>query len=363
MPLLHHRIGQNFPNIALSDSQHARLKQSYQKNAARNLVLFKHLKPVLVSLFKAQIPAIILKGAYLAAEVYDNLVLRQMRDIDILVSPQDLASCDACLRSAGFQCKERTPTPTRETNELHYVIPGQKIMIEIHWDLYKPDYPFQVDLDEMRRSAIPVLAAGVEARAFAPEDQLIHLASHTTIHRFEFGLRSLCDLAEMITRFPINWPLLCQKAVNQKMARAVGVPLILARDLLGVKIPDPALEDLLPDGLPDLLLEEAKETVLLNRRGHRKLGEPNPNLLLFMGRDGWRNRLVLIKNRFFPSRETIASMYPVAVNSPRIWFYYLSHDWKIIQRNLLGLKTILNRKFAMGKTQTSAAELMNWLLK
>lgn len=362
VPLLHHRLSRRFPAGLVPPSAGEQLKRGHRACAAKNLGRFHALAPVLAGLSRAGIPVIVLKGAYLAAAVYENFALRQMSDVDLLVHQDDLSGADAILAQAGFQRKEFSATPARDLKAFCYKDRVGRTLIEIHWKLYNPDYPFHFDLDEMWKVALPAVVAGVAVRVFAPEDQLIHLASHAAIHRFEFGLRPLCDLAEVIARKRIDWPLLAEKARQQRTGRAVGVPLVLARNLLRVEIPDAAIEGLGVADLPERIYSEAQETVLHNARGKRSQGEPNPYLLFFFGRRRWWERLVLIRNRLFPSRQTVAAMYPVAADSPRIWFYFPRYSWHIIARNLPGLKTVLRRKARRPVDRDAAAELMDWML-
>ena len=363
VPLLHHRLSRRFPAGDVPDSVNERLKIGHRASAAKNLGRFHALVQVLTGLSKAGIQVIVLKGAYLAAAVYENFALRQMSDVDLLVRREDLPGADSILVAAGFQRKEFGATPSGDLNEFHYRDQAGRIRIEIHWELYKPDYPFRFDLEGMWMAAMPAVVAGVEVWAFAPEDQLIHLATHAAIHRFEFGLRPLCDLAEVITRSRIDWPLLVEKAGRQRAGKAVGTPLALARDLLQVEIPAGAIDGLVGAALPEALLSEARETALLNARGKRGRREPSPNLMFFLGRRRWRDRFALVRNRLFPSRQTVATMYPVAADSPRIWFYYLRIFSLIIRRNLPGIWTFLLRKARRPAGRDPATELMDWLLK
>lgn len=361
-PMLHHRLARRFPAAPVPAPVRERLKRAHRACAAKNLGRFHALAPVLAGFSKAGIAVIVLKGAYLAATVYENFALREMSDVDLLVRREDLPGADAILEGAGFLRKEFSAAPASDLKEFHYQDRAGRTMVDIHWELYRPDCPFRFDQDDMWRAAVPAVVAGVGVRAFAPEDQLIHLASHAAIHRFEFGLRPLCDLAEVIARQRVEWPLLVEKARRQKAGRAVGVPLLLARNLLGVEIPAAASEGLGVAELPERLFSEAQETVLLNARGKRSQGEPNPNLLFFLGRRRWRDRLVLVRNRLFPSRQTVATIYPVAADSPRVWFYYPRYSWRIVARNLPGLKTVLQRKARRIADRDASAELMDWML-
>ncbi len=62
-----------------------RLQQRYDAQAWHNLCLYHNLHTLLTAFQARQIPTILLKGAHLAATVYDQIALRPMMDIDLLV--------------------------------------------------------------------------------------------------------------------------------------------------------------------------------------------------------------------------------------------------------------------------------------
>lgn len=363
VPLLQHRLQRCFSAELIPPPANGFLRRGHRACAVKNFLRFRALAPALAGLAQAGIPVIVLKGAYLAVMVYENMSLRPMSDVDLLLHPEDMLRADPILAQAGFQRQELAATPAQGLNEFHYRQRSGKVQLEAHWELYAPDYPFRFDLEAMWRTAVPVKIAGAEARAFAPEDQLIHLASHAAIHRFEFGLRSLVDLAEVVARLRIDWPLLVEKAGQQSVGRAVAVPLALARELLHVEVPAATIAELGGAALPAVLFSEARETVLLNARAKREQGEPNPNLVLFFGRRSWKARLGLVRSRLFPPRRILATMYPVAADSPLIWFCYPRQFFSILGRNLRGLRTLLRKKIGRSADLSRAGELMDWLLQ
>jgi len=233
VPLLYFRLSRGGAAPAFPATLWEKMLARYRLNAAANLHRFHSLHPVLAGLKAAGVPVIVLKGAYLAAVVYDHAALRSMSDVDLLVHREDLPRADAVLAAAGFRRREFELAPGREENEFHYLDPTGHALLELHWDLYKPDYPFRFDLAAMWRSSVTETVAGESVRVFAPEDQLLHLTSHAAVHRFEFGLRPLCDLAAVLAHGPLDWSLLVERARRAGGARAVGLPLFLARDLLG----------------------------------------------------------------------------------------------------------------------------------
>jgi hypothetical protein len=363
VPMLYHRMLRRSSAMQVPPTIKENLKRGHQFCMVKNFARFRVLAPVLAGLSQAGIPVIVLKGAYLASAVYDNMALRPMRDVDLLLYREDMLGADPILVKAGLQRKELKASPTRGLNEFHYREPSGQLRIETHWELYAPDYPFCFDLDALWRDAIPVTVAGAEVKAFAPEDQLIHLASHAATHRFEFGLRTLVDLAEVVAHLRINWSLLVEKAGRQCVGRAVGLPLALAGELLQGGIPAKVIDSLGVAAMPKALFVEARETMLLNVRGMRENGEPNPNLVLFFGRRKWKDRFALARNRIFPSRQTLTLKYPVAADSPWIWLYYPCMFFSILRRNLLGLRIMLWRKVCRSAGRGQAGELMDWLFK
>jgi len=361
--LLYHRLGRHLPAGAMPKEAWASLRTRAMLVAATNLRRFHSLTPVLVRLKAVGVPVIALKGVYLAAEVYDNVALRQMSDVDLLVRRQDLEKTDEVLAAAGFVRREHSVQPPQDVNEFHYLGDAGQLMVEIHWELLPPDYPFRLDVEAMWAKALPVRIAGAEALAFAPEDQLIHLGVHAAIHRFGFGLRSLCDIAELVAKIPVDGSLLVERAVKMGVMRSVGVSLVLARDLLRAAVPADVIEALLPVMPGESLWREARSTVLGNTRQGVDGSRPNPNLVLFVGCKRWRDRFVLLRRRLFPTRQMMAALYPVAVDSPRVWFYYPRVQATLVRRNLPALLAFVAGKIRRPTVTDPAAELMDWLMQ
>ena len=78
------------------------LHESYLSNMARNLRLYHDLKQISFWLRDAGIPLIALKGAHLARDVYSNIALREMLDLDILVPRAQLVKASEVMASRGY---------------------------------------------------------------------------------------------------------------------------------------------------------------------------------------------------------------------------------------------------------------------
>ena len=361
-PLLYHRIKLREPDIVVPPPVAGNLRRDYLRSAAVNVRRFLALTPALQALKAAGIPTIVLKGAYLAEAVYGNLALRPMSDVDLLVHREDLGKADAALAAAGFTARELHISPPADENEFHYQNDAAGAMIEVHWEMTKPDYPFRLDVGLLWEAAVPSRIAGAAVLVLSPEDLLIHIGLHAAIHRFAFGPRPLCDLAEAVSRLAVNWELLAKRARNAGVGRSVRLLLALTAELLQAAIPESGLKGIDPTLPPAELWEEAKETVFKRESGQSQGATPHPNLVLFVGRKRWRDKLALAARRIFPSRQSIAARYPVRADSPRVFFYYPTSFRALLKSNAPALRALFLGKRRRSPIDKKAADLMDWLL-
>ena len=86
----------------LTDEARARLEAQYFATAIRNALLATELASLLRGLRSIGTPAVVLKGAALVGTVYRNAALRPMRDIDLLVRPDDLPAVETLFEESGY---------------------------------------------------------------------------------------------------------------------------------------------------------------------------------------------------------------------------------------------------------------------
>ena len=187
--------------------------------------LYNELQTVLKAFnFKAAgIDVIVLKGAFLAELVYENIGLRAIGDVDLLVKKEDLGKVKRVLIHLGYQA-----LPTRwgeRLNELwetewaeeRHFTKANNVDIDVHWYIQDRVDPFQIDIADLWEHAQPVVLAGVETLMLAPEDQLLHLCLHLERHMRNKGAVSFkwyCDIAAVIGHYrtAIDWTHLVQQS-------------------------------------------------------------------------------------------------------------------------------------------------------
>jgi hypothetical protein len=87
----------------LSPEQSERLQSFYYQTLSFNLQLMRELKEVLHLLNEKKIRVVLLQGVDLLQQVYDDIGLRPMLDIDLWVLPEDYNSLIGILISRGYQ--------------------------------------------------------------------------------------------------------------------------------------------------------------------------------------------------------------------------------------------------------------------
>ncbi|MCX6566566.1 MAG: nucleotidyltransferase family protein [Candidatus Aminicenantes bacterium] len=358
-----------FRSADIPDCVLAELRRAYYHNVAINLQRFHYLGIALRALTAATVPVIVLKGGYLAEAVYGNIGLRVMGDIDILVRRENIPAAAEALRSTGYDPREYRLEPPTDANEFHFVHHKSRDIIELHWEIFKSEYPYAMKSEVVWPAAVPAKIAKADVLTLSPEDLVCHLAVHAGIHSYNFGLKALVDVAESIDRLPLDWKLLAGRARQLRVVRPVWLTLFLSRRMLGSAVPEAVLAELLPPDYSGTLFDSARERILLNRddRSSGNAGNPgNPNLILLFGRKGIRAKLALAFRRAFPSPAFLASLYPVSPRSPRLVFYYLRWIRTLIKRNLPALRAKLShgwRKEAKTAGGRDDAALMDWLIR
>ena len=111
-PLLYHRLTLAGSGGRVPERVLAPLRERFLLNGLRNEVLYQDLHEVLVRFRQEGLPALLLKGAYLARWVYDNPACRQMADIDLLVREPDLPSRGDAARP-GLRLRPPSRRPVR----------------------------------------------------------------------------------------------------------------------------------------------------------------------------------------------------------------------------------------------------------
>ena len=165
---------------------YAALKSEYYNTLANNSVLFEELERVLEALEHAGVPVILLKEAALAGTVYENIGLRPMGDLDLLVKVERFSEAYAAIEGLGYREYGYELRPGFDRVYRHNVpLRKNKVVLELHWTLISG----RVDIrspskdwgwEGVQTRACPALK-GRMVNLLNPEDQTLYVSAHAAL--------------------------------------------------------------------------------------------------------------------------------------------------------------------------------------
>lgn len=179
-PLLYTHFRQLDVNIPANVK--LQLQGLFLRHRRANEIRLSRLAEILAILNTENIPVIVLKGGALAEIIYPEPGLRPMKDLDILVPPEQATQVQTILRQNGFaHSVSDDPTP-----EDHHHLPvvmettaEMAVSVEVHRSLGgNPLYPEVRSFDDLWKTAVSYPFKDQTATMLSYEDTLWHLFTH-----------------------------------------------------------------------------------------------------------------------------------------------------------------------------------------
>ncbi|ASB50198.1 nucleotidyltransferase domain-containing protein [Alkalitalea saponilacus] len=185
------------------------LKRDFLSIYARNL-LFNQILIEILSLFhKNGIEAIVLKGSFLSAVVYENPAFRPFSDIDILVREEQADTAWKLLwPDSGYKLVKQDATG-------HHLPPVmfRGATIEVHRSLFPQNTSYKIPVDVIWRSAVRDIKSGLFS--LDPCSQVLHTCLHTYYNYKMGGIRLgwLMDIRKLMEYYDeLSWDDVLSKA-------------------------------------------------------------------------------------------------------------------------------------------------------
>lgn len=250
-PLLYHNLETGGGAGMVPVQVWRELMRTYHCSGFQNACIYEELKNVLQFFKNTGIKVIVLKGAALAEEVWKNVALRQMADIDLLMREENLDKAGRILSELGYVPFEGFRPKEWYVKNLHHLAPydspAKGVRIEIHHNIVPPNHLFSIDIHQMWERAQTIRIGGVDTQTLSPEDLIVHLCLHISYsHSFVGKIRALTDIPQVVRHYGerINWDWVIREAVEHNFADFVYYPLYLARDILNMEIEEKILDGL-----------------------------------------------------------------------------------------------------------------------
>ncbi|MFC1718214.1 nucleotidyltransferase family protein [Candidatus Poribacteria bacterium] len=337
-PIIYKRLeslgsGTNIPELTVQ-----RLRKVYFHSMKRNMRLYHELSNVCELLREHDISVIVLKGAALGELVYQDIALRPMWDIDLMVKVEDVWRADEALIQSGcrrtmFPWSKRHMQWAHGFRHLGYMKGG--IEVEIHVGI--PELP---DLDPWI-SARPATINSTDAFILSPENFLLNLCLHLDrhIHFDSLSLLSFCDIAMALKRYQeeLDWHYVMRIVREHQVEESIHRILHVINEGFHGLVPVDVLAGLKSDGVTISI-----NNVLYPDEEPKRMLPPSLSswLLDFSRIPSVRNKIYHIYKKLFPCREYMIQYSP-GTRPSLVYFYYPVRLCKEAVRTIRGLLQLL----------------------
>jgi putative nucleotidyltransferase-like protein len=219
-------VYRNLRDAGLPDVDLAPLRDAYEKSSTENQQKLGAARRPVEALVAAGIDVLILKGAALTRFYAGDPALRSMRDIDVLVPPDQIESASATLAALGYE-----PDGIGACCVGRYAYgrsPGWPFVarnapdVDLHWHVLHESRQPDADGD-FWRAAIALDFQGVAVKALNATDQLLHVCVHGLQREPQANVRWIVDAMRILRNGaePIDWPRLLAQVARRRLVLQV----------------------------------------------------------------------------------------------------------------------------------------------
>lgn len=236
------------------------LRERYETNVHRALLLTRQLIRVLDLLDGLGIDAISYKGVVLSESHYGDIAMRVAGDIDLFVRKNDVDRIKNAVRELGYTPRVEIPKDAEKDHkasgyECSFDSPAGRNLLEIQWALQPRFYAVDYDMDELFERTVKTTVGGRSVKRLAAEDLLLVLAVHGAKHAWG-KLIWLCDIAQILQREELDWELVQSRAQDLGVERILLITMELTNRFLGATIPVEIERSAAKDRAAKVLAEE-----------------------------------------------------------------------------------------------------------
>lgn len=290
-------------------------------------------KEIVRRLYRAKIPAIVLKGNEIAKEIYQNPNCRTSGDIDLLIKMSHVLETDKILESTGYQRIDNKPLKFwfARLHHAQYVHPKHGDLIEIHWNFGIPSF-FKLTSEEIWEDVMDNHAG--EFR-LSPDMMVTLLLIHHHMHAFR-ELKILVDILWTFFRYEntIDWKAFAKKLEKIGIVRATRITLNqihslwgdFAKKMQGLEILD---QELKKTGYKTPAFLNSYFKMDVESGGSFK--ESKDNVMFRFALDRWSTLLFSFGKSIFPFPRSIKELYEDRRNRALPKNYLRFIKWRLVE--------------------------------
>jgi hypothetical protein len=339
-PLLYQRLLDSQRLSPLPQPAAQTLHLAFHRQWGKNLVRMQTLTHVLDLLAAVGIRPIALKGAGLVLTVYDELAVRPLGDVDILVAPEEFRpALQHLLASGGVATHDEPFDGAYElvTHHVALIFPTvSQVVVELHhqWLSLPRRQADLVLMAELRERALTAQWEGRSVDVLSAEDQMLHLSGHLSIHSAVMQRMIWTYDVDQLIRWAgasLDWQAVAQRARRYQMALPLRQTLANAQEMWGTPLPNGLLASL--NALPVSAAEQQRYGAKA-WGPHSRLGD---GLQKLAGLPGAGARLRFAWRLALPQRAFMRQHFPddsptrLATRYPQRWLAVL-REFAVLRR-------------------------------
>lgn len=307
------------------------LKKKYIQVFFNNSKKISELKSIVNALNNHKIDFIPLKGIVLIPTIYNDLGIRSMTDIDILVKEIDVERSKNLFLELGWKIRDEheiSDFVEKISDSQHpYTFVKNTVKIELHNKIHSGLSSYSININHYWERSIPIDFLDSHSFVFSRTDFLQHLCIHLHKHLInekQMSIKHFCDIREFILKYSseINWNELVSTSSQYKCSVEVREILSISSIYFNAPIPENIIKEM--DGVSEFDCQLLFINFLTNNK------DKNNKLLLnkhdiykqnFKQIKDMKNKLIYIFKLFIPSRKFMMNRYNLK-NKHFVYLFY-----------------------------------------
>jgi hypothetical protein len=295
------------------------LQSVYYLTVRFNLKLIYDLKEVLQQLNQKNIKVVLLQGIHLLQQIYKDIGLRPLTDIDLWVLPETRKAVGRVLIELGFEKDRLYPNIFKKASTII------DLNTHIFWAdrIQSRQTLFNEKQETLFQHCRTIDFEGQEAYSLGRIDQIIYLSLHTIKH-YADRLIWLVDLKNLLQDWPASdWELVRTRCKELGQENAVDYIMFLLTQLFDFREP---IAD--QDSIDSNRLNQLEKMILRNRFNGKPLPAWSPMFLFTSGKN-FSKKAAFIFESLFPRPEILRQVF---ANAPdlKIWQLYLKRALQLV---------------------------------
>lgn len=344
-PLLFKHLSQNGNKNHVPAEVMSTLKKHYMMTLVRNMVIYKGIDEILNVMNKAEIPIVLLKGAYLANYIYADIGLRQMSDVDVLVREEDKEFVLEKLKEIDFKKPDGRYASDFHENHLadkvcHLapMVKQKMCPVELHFDVFSSFKYTLADMAKVWQTVGTTSLHGLQIRYLSLEYQLLHLCLHLYNHvvpsrKASIAFYWFCDIHELIinSKKEINWNKYCKITDQFNVVSQTNLILAYIKFYWNTPVPESVFRDT-GKNIDIFSITNIVRSVLDGSKSKRKhIHHYIRKTRILLDNDKNLNMLYYLWKEIVPMRSYLVFRYNIK-NRSFVYFYYIIHPCKLLVR-------------------------------